>query len=178
MTNLGQPNAAYAGDRGDPDAAVRESLHRAAAAGPDEATSYLRAVAALCGARLLLPLVAIGDDRPDQGGDGARAGDLAAAMVTSAGGATGLLGFTGLDALRAWNPAARPVPCTLDELAVTARESGCQAVLVDLAGPAPLVIEAGLVAELAAGRRLVEFVDGGWGWAFRAPDSSISAPTS
>ena len=44
--------------------------------------------------------------------------------MTSASGASGVLAFTGLDALRAFDPMARPVPCTLDDVAATAVETG------------------------------------------------------
>ncbi|MCA0253805.1 MAG: SseB family protein [Actinobacteria bacterium] len=154
MRQLGSPNQAFAGDRGDADPQVRIAL----AAVADDPAGYARAVAALCGARLLLPIA------PDPDGD------LSAVQVTAADGGTGLLAFTGLDALLAWNPSARPVPCTLDEVAATAVETKARAVVVDLAGPASLVMEAGLIAELAQGRRLVELEDGGFGWLYRAPD--------
>ena len=154
MTQLGSPNQAFAGDRGDPDPQVRELLAQAADTGP----GYARAVAALCTTRLLLPIA------PDP------EGDLAAVQVTSVHGDTALLAFTGLDALLAWNSVARPVPCTLDEVAATAVETRAEAVLIDLAGPATLVIEADLIGELAQGRRLVELPDGGFGWLYRAAD--------
>ncbi|MDQ7991651.1 MAG: SseB family protein [Propionicimonas sp.] len=151
MRQLGSPNHGFAGDRGEADPDVRAAL--AAAGGePDD---YLRAVAALGGARLLLPIAPDAD------------GDLSAVRTTSADGRTGLLVFTGQDALLAWNPSARPVPCTLDDVAATAVETGSAAIVVDLAGPAVLVIEATLVGELAAGRRLVALDGGGFGWLSR-----------
>lgn len=154
MRQLGSPSQAYAGDRGEPDPAIRAAL----AAASDGPSGYLRAVAALCGARLLLPIA------PDPDGD------LAAVQVRSADGGIGLLAFTGLDALAGWNPSARPVPCTLDEIAATAVETRASAVLIDLAGPSRLVIETDLITELAHGRRLVELDDGGFGWLYRSPD--------
>lgn len=160
MRQLGSPNQAFAGDHGEPDPQVRASL----AAVADDPAGYARAVAALCGARLLLPIA------PDP------EGDLSAVQVTAADGATGLPAFTGLDALTAWNPTARPVPCTLDEVAATAVETSARAVLIDLAGPASLVIEAELITELAQGRRLVELEDGGFGWLYRARAAEQSGP--
>ncbi|MCL4721694.1 MAG: SseB family protein, partial [Gammaproteobacteria bacterium] len=157
----------YAGDRGEPDPVVRELLAKANA-GRDE---YLRAVAALCTARFLLPIVALGEDG-GAGPDPGRQVALRAVQLATPDGHTGMPVFTGLDAFTAWKPEARPVPCRLDEVAVTAAEQGSTAILVDLAGPHPLVIEAGLIAELARGRRLVELPDGGWGWLYAASDSS------
>ena len=153
MTALGRPNAGFAGDRGEPDAVVRALI-----AAASDVTGYARAVAALCGSRLLLPIA----EDPEA--------HLSAVMVQSGSGESGLPVFTGLDSLRAWNPTARPVPCTLDDVAATAVETGCTAILIDVAGPIGLVIDAGLIAELAAGRRLVELDDGGFGWLFRRDD--------
>lgn len=166
MKTLGQPNAAFAGDRGDPDPALRAVL-AVAYQGED---NYPRAVAALCTARLLLPIVATGDDGGDAP-DPARRAELAAVLIRSDAGATAVPVFTGLDALTTWQPDARPVPCTLDDVAATAVETDSMAVLIDLPGPHPLVIERGLIDELAQGRRLVELPDGGFGWLFRNPDA-------
>jgi hypothetical protein len=167
VRGLAQPSAAYAGDRGEPDPEVR-ALLAVAGGSRDE---YLRAVAGLCTARFLLPIVAVGDDGGD-GPDPERHAEMRAVLLTTGDGTTGLPVFTGLDALTAWKPDARPVPCRLDEVAATAVEAGAVAVLVDVAGPSPLVIEDGLVAELADARRLVELDGGGWGWLFSPPDSS------
>ena len=167
MSGLAQPSAAYAGDRGDPDPEVRDLL---AVAGQSR-NDYLRAVAALCTARFLLPIVAVGDGGSD-GPDPDQHAEMRAVLVTAADGRAGLPVFTGLDALTSWKPDARPVLCRLDEVAATAVEAGAVAVLVDLAGPSPLVIEDSLVAQLADARRLVELDDGGWGWLYSQPDSS------
>lgn len=161
MNTLGQASAGYAGDRGDPDPALR-GLLATANSGRDD---YLRAIAALCTARFLLPIVAVGDDG-GSGPDPERHAAMHSVQLATPDGRTGMPVFTGLDALIAWKPDARPVPCRLDEVAVTAAEQGSAAILIDLAGPHPLVIEAGLIAELARGRRLVELPEGGWGWLY------------
>jgi type III secretion system (T3SS) SseB-like protein len=152
-------NAAWAGDRGEPDAGVRAAL---AASAAGDADAYLAAVAALCGARLLLPIVADGDES-GAGPDPARHVEMSAVLMRSASGESGALAFTGLDALRAFQPAARPVPCTLDEVAATAVEVHAQALVIDVAGPHMLVIEGDLITQLASGNRLVALADG-WGW--------------
>ena len=162
MRTLGLPNAAFAGDRGDPDPALRAVLARAY----DGDLAYSRAVAALCTARLLLPIVAEGDESGESP-DPDRRAEMAAVLVRSDTGAIAVPVFTGLDALTAWKADARPVPCTLDDVAATAVETGSTAVLVDLPGPHPVVIERELIDELARGRRLVELADGGFGWLFR-----------
>ncbi len=166
MKGLGQPNAAYLGDRGDADPELRALLD-AAGRGREQ---YLQALAALCTARLLQPIVPVAGADPDPEAEP----DMQALTLRAADGAAALPVFTGLDAFAAWQPNARPIRCRLDEVARAAAEQGCTAILVDLAGPHPLPIEGELIAEFAAGRRLVELGDGEWGWLYAAADS---APT-
>ncbi len=163
MKSLGQPNAAFAGDHGHPDPELRAILATAYEGG----TNYHRAIAALCTARLLLPIVADGDEgEPGSGPDPNRHAEMAAVLVRSDAGDLAVPVFTGIDALMAWRPDARPVPCTLDDVAATAIETKSVAVLVDLPGPHPVVIEQGVIDELAQGHRLVELHDGGFGWMY------------
>lgn len=145
---IAESRGTWADDVGAPDERVRQAM---AAAG-DDSTSYLRAVAELCLSRLLLPIAA----DPDA--------DLSAVMVRAPDGSTGLLAFTGIDSFQQWNPKARPLPCTLDDVAATAIETGSVAVVIDIEGPCRLVIAADVIAELAKGRRLVELPGSGFGW--------------
>ena len=48
-----------------------------------------------------------------------------------------LLAFTGLDAMRSWDPAARPVPVPAPTAALAALQDGAEALLIDVAGPVP-----------------------------------------
>ncbi|MDA8437335.1 MAG: SseB family protein [Propionibacterium sp.] len=148
----------WADDHGDPDKSVRAAL-----AGVRDAVSYLRAVAALCASRLLLPIIA---DRDDAGGgpDPDRHAEMAAVSLRGADGRLALLAFTGVDAVTAWNRDARPVPGTLDDVAATVAEAGSDVLLIDVAGPSPLEIGPDLLEHLAAGRRLVELSPGEFGW--------------
>lgn len=148
----------FAGDRGEADPSVRAAL-----AGVRDADSYLRAVAALCTGRLLLPILAEGEDA-GTGPDPDRHAEMAAVSLRGADGRTALLAFTGLDAAQAWDPRARPVPGTLDEVAATVAEAGSDVLVVDVAGPAPLEIGPDLLDHLAAGERLVEVSAGDFGW--------------
>ncbi len=172
MNRLFQPSQAYAGDHGAPDELVRHLLANADRGRED----YLRAVAGLCAARLLLPIVAVGEGAGN-GPDPDRHAEMQAVLLATPDGRTGLPVFTGIDAIQAWKPDARPVPCRLDEVAATAVGAAAVAILVDLAGPSPLVIEGDLVAELAHGRRLVELAEGEWGWLYARPDSSGTGST-
>lgn len=157
----------FAGDDGRPSAATREAL--AASEESAAPAAYLRAVAVLCGDRLLVPVVARAIAlQPAAGG---RVSDKEAEMsvvsLAAPDGRRGLLIFTGIDALQSWDPAARPVPVTLDVAASAAVADGGSALLVDVAGPHPLVIDTEVLARLAAGHRLVELSDGSFGWAVR-----------
>ena len=160
----------FPGDDGSASATTRDALARAAQdSGP---AAYLRAVAALCTDRLLVPVVAtatrLGETTGGLSSD--KEAEMAVVMLRTPDGRRALLAFTGLDALQTWQSAARPVPVTLDHAAATARTEGATAVLVDCAGPAALVIEGEVLAALAAGHRLVETADGGFGWAISAPE--------
>jgi len=156
-------------DHGAADPSVRALL--AEASSGDE--HYLRAVAALCGARLLMPIVAVGADGTETG----TPEQMRTLLLSTSSGRSAIPAFTGIDTFTAWRADARPLPCRLDEIAATAVEAGAAAVLVDFQGPAGMVIEASLFTELAAGKRLVPLDDGGWGWLYAADDSSAVPST-
>lgn len=165
LRSLAQPNSRFAGDDGAPDPIVRAAIARS----DGDTLAYLRAVVALCSSRLLLPVVASGDetDHPDPD----RHAELAAVTLND-GDQTYLVAFTGYDSLRAWRADARPVPCLLDELSATVEPAGAHRLLIDPAGPIPFVVGEDVVAMLADGHSLVEFDDGRFAWA-RADDPAI-----
>lgn len=99
------------------------------------------AVAALRGARLLIPILAV------PGEDGATM--AAVSMVNEAGG-RGLLAFTGLDSMARWDASARPVPLPASRAARAAIEDGAEALVVDVLGPVRLVLAGEDLASLAA----------------------------
>lgn len=167
---LAQPNARWLGDVGRADPIVRSALARAAADDPNPQIGYLRAVAALGQARLLMPIVAQGDASSDSP-DPDRHAEMAAVSVRNSAGEQALLAFTGIDSLTAWQSDARPVPGDLGEVAATVSEAGCDLLLIDAAGPASFLVGADLVGELALGRRLVELDDGGFGWMYLQDDA-------
>lgn len=144
----------------------------AAAAAEATPLAYLRAVAALCGDRLLVPVVATATRLGEAVGGLASDKEAEMSVVTlqAQDGRRALLAFSGLDALQNWQPDARPVPVTVDRAAQTALNEGFTAVLIDLAGPHPLVIEGEVLGELAAGHRLMELAEGEFGWVIPAAD--------
>jgi hypothetical protein len=123
------------------------------------------ALTALAAARLLVPVVAVLAGGPgekdragkDRAGEGDRAahGDKNSEMVLpkliGRDGRPAVLAFTGLDALARWRPDARPVPAEADRVWRAAVADGC-AVVIDVAGPAPLPVEGARLAALAAGQ--------------------------
>lgn len=159
----------FPGDDGQASAEVRARL--AAAQPGADAAAYLRAVAALCGARVLVPVVATATSlaTSDDGLASDKEAEMSVVSLTGPDGGRALLAFTGLDAMQAWDARARPVPATLDVTAQAARADGAAAVLVDVAGPYPLVVEGDVLTALADGRRVVELADGSFGWASLAP---------
>lgn len=184
MTSSGwRPSADV--DRGEADPGVRDAL-AAAYSGGD---AYLRAIAALCTARLILPTVPAPpgaepglskrdghDDHSHDGPAGTAPAhdhpDMAVVHLRSAHGAKAVAVFTGADALQSWRPDAHPVRCTLDDVAATVLETESTTILVDIAGPHPLVIEGEVIAELAQGHRLVVLPDGGFGWMWLAGEDA------
>lgn len=169
LRSLAQPNSRFAGDDGAPD-----RVTRAAIAGARDHVGYTRALVALCTSRLLLPIVASGDEGGDAP-DPNRHAEMAAVTLTDDG-VTHLLAFTGLDALQAWDASARPVPCLLDELCGTVAAAGATRLLLDVAGPVPFVIAGEALDLLAAGNALVEFEGADFAWVrFTGDDSEPPA---
>lgn len=162
--SLAQPSARFAGDDGAPDPITRTALGAVR-----DHTSYIRAIVALCTSRLLMPIVASGDESMD-GPDPDRHAEMAAVTLRDESG-NYLLAFTGLDSLQAWNPEARPVPCLLDELCATVAAAGADQLLIDVAGPVPFVIAGEALELLADGNRLVEFEGEDFAWVKYAPES-------
>ena len=129
--------------------------------------AYLRAIAALCGDRLLVPVVATATRRGQTVGGltSDKEAEMSVVMLQAGDGRRAMLAFTGLDALQAWQADARPVPVTIDLAAQTAQSEGVAAVLIDFAGPHPLVVDGEVLDQLADGHRLVETEPDVFGWA-------------
>jgi SseB protein N-terminal domain len=160
----------FPGDQGAASVETRRLM--AIAATESTPIAYLRAVAALCGDRLLVPVVAtttrLGQTVGGLTSD--KEAEMSVVILQAQDGRRALLAFTGLDALQNWQPDARPVPVTVDVASQAAEREGVSAVLIDVAGPHRLVIEGEILGELAAGHRLVELSDGEFGWILPAPD--------
>ena len=110
------------------------------------------AVTALRTSRLLVPVVALlGEVEYDERGLAHdKSSDMAAVLLTGADGRMALLAFTGTDALAAWNPEARPVAVPTAVAARAAVQERAAALVVDVAGPVPFVVEGEDLRALAA----------------------------
>lgn len=151
---LAQPSARFVGDDGSPD-----PLTRAIVRGVNDQLSYVRALVALCTTRFLMPIVATGEETDDPD----RHAEMAAVTLMQDD-TTYLLAFTGIDSMKLWNEQARPVLCLLDELAVSVKQAGATSLLIDLAGPAPIVVAGEALDYFADGFVVVEFEEGDFSW--------------
>ncbi len=175
LITVGQGDPA---DRGDADPAAVAAL-RAFASGQG---SEHAALSALASARLLIPVVAVLAEAEEADGGALTAGraptagravppgpqpvppgpqpgsalrqekvsEMALPTLIGHDGRPAVLAFTGLSSLTAWRPDARPVPVPASQAWRAAAETG--AVVIDVAGPVPLVVDGARLAALAAGR--------------------------
>jgi len=123
----------------------------------DEGEASLRDVAlVLGGARLMTPLVAVLDE-VEESSEGLRqekSSHMASVSLVAADGRRGLLAFSSVQAMAAWDPAARGIPALGARVAAGAIEEGADAVLLDLAGPVRLALDGALLRALATGAPL------------------------
>jgi hypothetical protein len=143
------PDPGFAGDSGAAAPALAAAL-TAYAAGTG---SHVDALAAVRGARLLVPVVAVlGESETDERGLAHdKTSDMATVLLQGADGRMALLAFTSTDALQAWDPEARPVPVTARTAARAALQDHAAAIVVDVAGPATFVVEGQDLEGLAQG---------------------------
>ena len=89
---------------------------------------------ALLGARLLVPVVALPADGE---------ADMAVPALVNEAGKRARPVFSSYDALRAWQPDARPVPMSGARVMAAARAEGYDGVVLDVAGPHPFTFAIG-----------------------------------
>ncbi|MBM7506416.1 hypothetical protein JOE61_000230 [Nocardioides salarius] len=156
--------AGFPDDTGEAEPALVAAL-AAYDAAPRDPDTYLACLEVLRTARLLVPVVALlGEVEVDERGLAHdKSSDMAAVLLTGADGRTALLSFTGTAAMTAWDPQARPVPVTAPYAAQAAVQEGAAALLVDVAGPARLVVQGGDLEALGAGWQPVR-LGAGIGW--------------
>jgi len=164
VVELSGGDARYRDDVGETSPVVAAAM----AAYADGTGSEHAVLAALAGGRLLVPVVAMPADdaavAAESEGDGNQAGsdgpgplvvgekrsEMATPALVGRDGRRALVAFTCADAVRRWQPAARPVPVPAVAVFQAAITESC-AVVVDVAGPVPLAVEGARLAALAGG---------------------------
>jgi len=168
------PDPGFAGDVGGSDPTLSAALTAYAA----DPARHLEVFAALRGARLLVPVVAVlGEAEVDEAGlthdktsdmpvssevemPVSSEVEMATALLTGRDGRQALLAFTGLDSLAAWRADARPVPVAAALAAQSALQEGASALVVDVAGPTTYAVEGALLEGLARGWSITRTDDG------------------
>ncbi len=157
------PDPDFAGDTGEAQPDLVAALGRFASEG---ARSPVLEVLSSVGpaTRLLVPVVA-SSGRPHGATDDGQLsdGDVATVLLRGRDSRLALLAFTSLDAIQAWDVAARPVPVTARAAAEAALGEGAGALLLDVAGPVAFAVETAELSELAKGRRLLP-TPAGYAW--------------
>lgn len=141
VIELSGGDARYRDDEGDASPALAAALTAYA----DGTGTEHAALAALAVSRLLVPVVPVPEGPPETPSSA-----MATPALVGRDGRRALVAFTSADAVRRWQPAARPVPVPASAVfqAATAEAS---ALVVDVAGPVPLAVEGARLAALASG---------------------------
>jgi hypothetical protein len=139
------PVTTPAGDTGGADPALAAAL-AAYAAGAATEHAVLTAVAA---SRLLVPVVAV---LAEAGADGTeKETEMALPTLIGNDGRKAVIAFTGTETVRRWRADARPVPVPAPRLWPAVAAEQAHAVVIDVAGPVPLVVEGARLRALASG---------------------------
>lgn len=141
-------------DRGETDPALARALARY---GAEPGAAYIEVLAALTASRVIVPVVALLGE-VETGADGLardKSADMASVLLTGTDGRVALLVFSSLATLHAWDAEARPVPTAVQVAAQSALQDDAAALLLDVAGPVPVVVQGEDLRALAAGWRLV-----------------------
>jgi len=153
------PATRPAGDTGGADPAVTAAL-AAYAAGAATEHAVLTAVAA---SRLLVPVVAVLAEANADGtvppapasahsGSGSeKETEMALPTLIGNDGRKAVIAFTSTDTVRRWRADARPVPVPASRLWPAVAAEQADAVVIDVAGPVPLVVEGARLRALASG---------------------------
>jgi hypothetical protein len=148
------PATPFAGDPGDADRVLSEKLE---AYGLGQ-VSDAEVVRALCGTRVLVPIVATPTSVVinEHGAKQEKSTDMEVVLwKRPTDGRVALLAFTSLQSMQLWSLEARPSPVTVTDAARVARAESATALLVDVAGPVRFVVENDDLVHLATGHALV-----------------------
>ncbi|MFH7599315.1 SseB family protein [Streptomyces racemochromogenes] len=138
----------------DDDGTADPRLSAALAAWAEDRSREPELLAALKGARLLVPVVAVlgeVETDPETGLKREKTSDMAVPTLT-AGNRRALPAFTSIASLALWDPAARPVAVPLHQALAAAAHEKADTVVLDLAGPVPYQLTGSALLALAEGR--------------------------
>jgi hypothetical protein len=150
VANKNIPDPGFSADDGSADPRLSAAL----AAWAEDRTAHGPVLAALKGARLLVPVVAVLGEVEEDEATGLRrekTSDMAVPTL-KAGGRTALPAFTSTDTLARWDPAARPVAVPLHQALHAAAHEKADTIVLDLAGPVPYELTGATLLALAEGR--------------------------
>ena len=148
MSSLARPDPAFAADDGTADQALAQVL---ASYDAGESTDD-DVLAALAANRLIVPVTALPAETVTDA-DGLvhdKTVEMALPVMIGTDGRRALPAFTSLEALSAWNPAARPVPVPAHRAEQGAVQENCAFLVVDPSGPVTFVADRTQLEFLAA----------------------------
>jgi SseB protein N-terminal domain len=111
--------------------------------------SELAALTAVAASRLLVPVVAVLTEAADDGTE--KETEMALPTLIGNDGRKAVIAFTSSATVSRWRADARPVPVPAGRLWPAVAAEQADAVVIDVAGPVPLVIEGARLAALASG---------------------------
>jgi hypothetical protein len=140
----------------DDDGTLQPALGGVLAAYADGLASIRDVAVVLAGSRLMTPLVAVLDEVEEspEGHRQEKSSHMASVSLISPDGRRGLLAFSSVQAMAAWDLDARGIPSLGATVAAGALEQHADAVLLDVAGPLPVAIEGALLRALGTGSPL------------------------
>ncbi|MCB5182370.1 SseB family protein [Streptomyces antimicrobicus] len=150
MANKNIPDPGFSDDDGSADPRLSAAL----AAWAEDRTREPELLAALAGARLLVPVVAVlgeVETDPVTGLKQEKTSDMAVPTLV-AGGRRALPAFTSTDTLARWDPAARPVAVPLRQALLATAHEKADTLLLDVAGPVTYPLTGSALLALAEGR--------------------------
>ncbi|MFE2325163.1 SseB family protein [Streptomyces sp. NPDC059385] len=150
MANKNIPDPGFSDDDGSADPRLTAAL----AAWSEDRAKEPEVLAALKGARLLVPVVAVlgeVETDPETGLKREKTSDMAVPTLR-AGDRRALPAFTSIASLALWDPAARPVAVPLHQALAAAAHEKADTVVLDLAGPVTYQLTGAALLALAEGR--------------------------
>ncbi|MCF3100778.1 SseB family protein [Streptomyces roseoverticillatus] len=146
------PDPGFSDDDGSADAELTAAL--AAWSAERDRGAEARVLAALRGARLLVPVVAVLGE-VETGPDGLKrekTSDMAVPTLQAPDGRKALPAFTSIESLARWRADARPVAVPLHQALQAAAHEKADTIVLDMAGPVPYQVTGPALLALAEGR--------------------------